>query len=376
MVRKYKLCDGRIEDCPGEGAQVFLYVNPTEEEKRYLIDELKLDEHTLASALDPDELSRLEFEPEHLALIFKRPKSYTADDYLHFQVSSVGLFLFKDRLIVVLSDDTPVFEGKLFSRTAALPEVLLKLIYRSIFHFLEHLKVINLISDELEHEDQPGHGEPLPAQPLHPGEEPGLLPERHQLQRHAHREAQAQRGQDRLFGRRSWSCWTTSSSRTPSAYKQAEIYSNILAGLMDARASIVSNNLNVLMKTLNIITIGHHGADLRGVRLFHERARSPGQAALRLLDHHGAGRRGQPGLRPVGQAQEMVMEETPLFRLRALIVEDEAIVAMEIQDQLEAFGWEVCGIAASGAEAIRLAAAKRPDLIILDNTLNGPMTRR
>ena len=38
-------------------------------------------------------------------------------------------------------------------------------------------------------------------------------------------------------------------------YKQAEIYSNILASLMDARASIISNNLNVLMKTLNIITI-------------------------------------------------------------------------------------------------------------------------
>ncbi|MCX7028945.1 MAG: hypothetical protein NTU62_02355, partial [Spirochaetes bacterium] len=30
---------------------------------------------------------------------------------------------------------------------------------------------------------------------------------------------------------------------------------NIFASLMDARASIVSNNLNVLMKTLNLITI-------------------------------------------------------------------------------------------------------------------------
>jgi magnesium transporter len=37
--------------------------------------------------------------------------------------------------------------------------------------------------------------------------------------------------------------------------KQAEIYSTILASLMDARASIVGNNLNLLMKTLNIITI-------------------------------------------------------------------------------------------------------------------------
>ena len=37
--------------------------------------------------------------------------------------------------------------------------------------------------------------------------------------------------------------------------KQAEIYSSILAGLMDARASIVNNNLNLLMKRLNVITI-------------------------------------------------------------------------------------------------------------------------
>nr|HPG84905.1 CorA family divalent cation transporter [bacterium] len=39
-------------------------------------------------------------------------------------------------------------------------------------------------------------------------------------------------------------------------YRQAEIFSNILSSMADARASIVSNNLNVLMKTLNIITIG------------------------------------------------------------------------------------------------------------------------
>ena len=37
--------------------------------------------------------------------------------------------------------------------------------------------------------------------------------------------------------------------------KQSEIHANVLASLMDARASIVSNNLNVLMKTLNLITI-------------------------------------------------------------------------------------------------------------------------
>jgi magnesium transporter len=38
-------------------------------------------------------------------------------------------------------------------------------------------------------------------------------------------------------------------------YKQAEIYSNILASMMDARVSIVNNNLNILMKKLTFVTI-------------------------------------------------------------------------------------------------------------------------
>lgn len=38
-------------------------------------------------------------------------------------------------------------------------------------------------------------------------------------------------------------------------HEQAQIYSTVLAGLMDARVSIISNNLNVRIKTLTIITI-------------------------------------------------------------------------------------------------------------------------
>jgi magnesium transporter len=37
--------------------------------------------------------------------------------------------------------------------------------------------------------------------------------------------------------------------------KQAEIYSTILSGLMDARGSIVNNNMNMLLKKLTMINI-------------------------------------------------------------------------------------------------------------------------
>ena len=99
---------------------------------------------------DPDEPARVEFEQDHIAVIFKRPKNYSAKDHFLFKVSSTGLFLFKDKLILVMSEEIPLFSGKLFRKSADLNELFLKLIYSSIFHFLEHLRVINMISDELE----------------------------------------------------------------------------------------------------------------------------------------------------------------------------------------------------------------------------------
>ena len=56
-----------------------------------------------------------------------------------------------------------------------------------------------------------------------------------------------------------------------------------------------------------------------------------------------------------------------------LIVEDEAIVAMDIQARLESLGYNVLGTADSGARAITLASATRPDLVMMDIRLHGPM---
>ena len=42
---------------------------------------------------------------------------------------------------------------------------------------------------------------------------------------------------------------------TQQAIEMAEIYSSILSGTMDAFASVISNNLNIIMKVLTVITI-------------------------------------------------------------------------------------------------------------------------
>jgi diguanylate cyclase (GGDEF)-like protein/PAS domain S-box-containing protein len=56
-----------------------------------------------------------------------------------------------------------------------------------------------------------------------------------------------------------------------------------------------------------------------------------------------------------------------------LVVEDEAIVALDLTMQLESMGYKVVGTAESGEEAIRLARLHRPKLVLMDIMLKGEM---
>ena len=56
---------------------------------------------------------------------------------------------------------------------------------------------------------------------------------------------------------------------------------------------------------------------------------------------------------------------------RILIVEDEAITAMELEETLKKRGYDVVGTAANGGTAIRIAKEKWPDLILMDIRIEG-----
>jgi signal transduction histidine kinase len=55
------------------------------------------------------------------------------------------------------------------------------------------------------------------------------------------------------------------------------------------------------------------------------------------------------------------------------IVEDEVVIAMEIESVLQQLGYQVAGSAMSGEEAIVRTAETRPDLILMDIRLKGEM---
>jgi CheY-like chemotaxis protein len=59
--------------------------------------------------------------------------------------------------------------------------------------------------------------------------------------------------------------------------------------------------------------------------------------------------------------------------LRLLIVEDEAIVAADIEDRVGRLGYGVAGIADGGEQAIAMAGQLKPDLVLMDIILKGAM---
>jgi CheY-like chemotaxis protein len=58
---------------------------------------------------------------------------------------------------------------------------------------------------------------------------------------------------------------------------------------------------------------------------------------------------------------------------KILVVEDEWLVAQGLKENLLDLGYDVVGLAASGEEALALAAARRPDLVLMDILLKGDM---
>lgn len=58
---------------------------------------------------------------------------------------------------------------------------------------------------------------------------------------------------------------------------------------------------------------------------------------------------------------------------RILVVEDESIVARDIEQQLGLLGYEVIGIASTAERALEFAALASPDLVLMDIQLAGPV---
>lgn len=59
--------------------------------------------------------------------------------------------------------------------------------------------------------------------------------------------------------------------------------------------------------------------------------------------------------------------------LKVLIVEDEFFIALDAEEQVRSLGHTVVGTAVSAEQAIRLAGQEKPDVVLMDIRLVGPI---
>ncbi len=254
MLEAFGIENGIITPMAAEAAPILVFSSPDEEERRRICADYAIDSHDLASALDPDELGRIELGEGVIKIILKRPRNFTGEDQLLFTVTSLGLFLAKHRLIIVANDGLGLFEDRAVRRVENIRDALLKILYGTIAHFLGHLKVINMLSESLERR-------------ITASMENRYLLDMFTLEKSLVYFVNGIDSNQAVLEKMISAPGKFGFSETQTdildeilienrqCSKQAEIYSNILTGLMDARFSVVNNNLSVLMKRLTVISI-------------------------------------------------------------------------------------------------------------------------
>lgn len=257
MIKLFQTSNGRIiAAATTDEANIELYVNPDQGEKERIRNFCNVDEHTLLSALDPDEVPRVEVDEDYLFISLKRPtNAVKVDSLIEFQVSSIAILLARGRLMLVTGTDNITFgDQKYLFKVQTVHDVLLDLTYKIIQHFNDHLRVIKMLSKELQKKINASMENKHLIQMFGLSESlvyyiNSIIANNNVLLRlSAHHarfgftEENKEQLEDLII-------------ENNQCCKQAEIYSSVLSGLMDARGSIVNNNMNQLIRNLTMINI-------------------------------------------------------------------------------------------------------------------------
>jgi magnesium transporter len=256
MKKQFFLQNGTLADCGDAQPQVIIYTNPERYEIESLVGECNIDEHNLNSTMDSEELGRMEYDApgNHYVFILKRPVDVNIEESEHFAVMSVGLFLFPEKLIIVSKDEIRLFDARQVNQLQTLNDVLVKIIYGMINKFHENLRLINMLSESIEGK-------------INKSVENRYLLEMFKLEKSlvyyldsittngtTFRKLNA--NSNKLgFDEENREVLDDIMIENNQLTRQAEMYSNILTELMDARSSIINNNMNMLIRKLTVISI-------------------------------------------------------------------------------------------------------------------------
>jgi magnesium transporter len=254
MYKKFDILDRTIALSSNDDNTIDFYLNPDESEKQNILRNLDFDEHTLSSALDADEVSRIEFETNYTFILWKHPNNYSFENQLQFNVSSIGIILTKKKIVLILTADYTLYDRREFNKVNSLNDYLLKILFYTIRHYTEHIRAIRQMSRELENKISASLENKYLIQMFNLSE--SLVYYLNAISMNNTVLIKLRNNAEKMgFTPEEIEFIEDLSIENNQCYKQAEIYSTVLGGLMDARGNLVNNNMNILLKRLTIINV-------------------------------------------------------------------------------------------------------------------------
>ena len=259
MKRIYKTVDQHLITCPTleKGCWVHLQ-NPTKEEIDGLTTRFKLDPTYLSAALDVEERARLEHDDDQTLIIVDTPFMEKEGSGYIYSTLPIGIVLVDDVIITVATQETSIITDFTEERIRGFSterrfRFILQLLNRNASMFLSYLRQVDKASMTVQNklEKSLRNKELLQMMKLEKSLvffSTSLKGNEVVLEKMVRLESikQLPEGGDLL---------DDVIIENRQAMEMCTIYRDILSGTMDAYASIISNNLNIVMKVLTSLTV-------------------------------------------------------------------------------------------------------------------------
>ncbi len=258
MIKIYKTFGGFTTTNQLEKGCWINIVNPTQSEIHEINNEFGLPADLINDILDIDERSRVEFEDDWTLVILRIPVE-TSNNGVPFQTIPLGVFMTENYTMTICLQENEVLP---LSQSVQIREqyrqitdpvnFILRLFLRSGNMYLRYLKQINQMTSALE-------------QDLEKSIKNKELNKLLKMEKCLVYFITSIKGNEIVLAKLRNAKKITSEINedlledaiieNKQALEIAQIYSDIQSGMMDAFASVISNNLNVVMKQLTIISI-------------------------------------------------------------------------------------------------------------------------
>ena len=263
MRQDFIIDEGRVKenpsstgtsDTPATPGTIREFTDPTAEERAELLASCGIDEYDLNSALDPEEVPRVEVEDDYALIIWKRADPASFRTVGLFEVSSVGFVLQKERLTIITARE-PLSLGLRRPRAIrSLHELLLRELLEMMRHYIDHLRIIKTMARDVQAKLNMSIGNEHLLRMFSLGE--SLVYYVNAIEANSGALVRLRASAERLgFAAEETELLDDVVVENAQCGRQAEIYSQVLTGLMDARGNIINNNMNLLLKNLTIINV-------------------------------------------------------------------------------------------------------------------------